>query len=155
MANSLENIAFSSMPGDKIQIKMEFTEQAPDPKIFTIDVPARIVLDFKDTDLKLNKKKQTIGVGMARSIKAVESQGRTRVVVNLTSLTEYKTKTKDNILYLTLNKTNTTGNKYASKQSVRDIDFKRGSKGEGHIIINFNENIENITLKDEGGKNHC
>jgi type IV pilus assembly protein PilQ len=152
MANSLENIAFSSMPGDKIQIKMEFTEQAPDPKIFTIDVPARIVLDFKDTDLKLNKKKQTIGVGMARSIKAVESQGRTRVVVNLTSLTEYKTKTKDNILYLTLNKTNTTGNKYASKQSVRDIDFKRGSKGEGHIIINFNENIENITLKDEGEK---
>ena len=152
MANSLENIAFSSMPGDKIQIKMEFSEQAPDPKIFTIDVPARIVLDFKDTDLKLNKKKQAIGVGMARSIKAVESQGRTRVVVNLTSLTEYKTKTKDNILYLTLNKANTTGNKYASKQSVRDIDFKRGSKGEGHIIINFNENIENITLKDEGEK---
>jgi len=152
MANSLENIAFSSMPGDKIQIKMEFSEQAPNPKIFTIDVPARIVLDFKDTDLKLNKKKQAIGVGMARSIKAVESQGRTRVVVNLTSLTEYKTKTKDNILYLTLNKANTTGNKYASKQSVRDIDFKRGSKGEGHIIINFNENIENITLKDEGEK---
>ncbi|MFK5893218.1 MAG: type IV pilus secretin PilQ [Pseudomonadota bacterium] len=152
IANSLENIAFSSMPGDKIQIKMEFSEQAPDPKIFTIDVPARIVLDFKDTSLKLKKKKQRIGVGMARSVKAVESQGRTRVVVNLTSLTDYKTRIKNNILYLTLNKGNVGSNKYATQQSIRDIDFRRGSNGEGHIIISFNNKIDNITLRDKGGK---
>jgi len=150
LANSLENVSFSSMPGDKIQIKMEFSEQAPDPKIFTIDVPARIVLSFKETDLKLKKKKVTIGVGMARSVNAVESQGNTRVVVNLTSLTDYKTKVKGHILYLTLNKTNSAGNKYAETQTVRDIDFRRGSNGEGHVIISFNDKVNNITLKDEG-----
>jgi len=152
LANSLENVSFSSMPGDKIQIKMEFSEQAPDPKIFTIDVPARIVLSFKETDLKLKKKKVTIGVGMARSVNAVESQGNTRVVVNLTSLTDYKTKVKGHILYLTLNKTNSAGNKYAETQTVRDIDFRRGSNGEGHVIISFNDKVNNITLKDEGEK---
>jgi len=152
LANSLENVSFSSMPGDKIQIKMEFSEQAPDPKIFTIDVPARIVLSFKETDLKLKKKKVTIGVGMARSVNTVESQGNTRVVVNLTSLTDYKTKVKGHILYLTLNKTNSAGNKYAETQTVRDIDFRRGSNGEGHVIISFNDKVNNITLKDEGEK---
>jgi len=152
MANSLENIDFSSMPGDKIQIKMEFSEQAPDPKIFTIDVPARIVLSFKETDLELKKKKITIGVGMARSINAVESQGNTRVVINLTTLTDYKTKIKGHILYLTLNKTSSAGNKYAETQTVRDIDFRRGSNGEGHVIISFNDKVNNITLKDEGEK---
>jgi type IV pilus assembly protein PilQ len=152
MANSLENIAFSSMPGDKIQIKMEFSEQAPDPKIFTIDVPARIVMSFKGIDLKLKKKKMSIGVGMARSINAVESQGNTRVVVNLTSLTDYQTKAKGHILYLILNKTSSAGNKYAETQTVRDIDFRRGSNGEGHVIISFNDKVNNITLKDEGEK---
>ncbi len=150
--NSLENIAFSSMPGDKIQIKIEFAESAPIPKIFTIDVPARIVLDFDATKLKLKKKKQSIGVGLARSIKAVESQGRTRVVVNLTSLTDYKIKKQDNILLLTLNKASKSGNKYADKQSIRDIDFRRGNDGEGHIIITFNDKVNGITLKDKGEK---
>ncbi len=152
IANNLQNIDFSSMPGDKIQIKMEFSEKPVNPRIFTIDVPARIVLDFIDTSLKIKKKKKTIGVGLTRSIKAVESQGRTRVVINQTSLTEYKTRINGNVLYLILDKTSDMGNKYASKQSVRDIDFRRGKNGEGHIIISFNTDIENITLKDEGEK---
>jgi type IV pilus assembly protein PilQ len=150
--NNLENLSFSSMPGDKIQIQIKFSEAAPEPKIFTIDVPARIVLDFNHTALNLKKKKLNIGVGMARSVKVVESQGRTRLVVNLTAMTDYQTRIKKNVLYLTLNKAGKSSNKYAPKQAVSDIDFRRGKDGEGNIIISFNEKVDNITLKDEGEK---
>lgn len=32
--NSLKNMSFSSMPGDKIQIKMDFSEMVPDRSPF-------------------------------------------------------------------------------------------------------------------------
>ncbi len=154
MANTLERLSYSSMPGDKVQIKMDFSQPVVDPKLFTIDVPARIVLDFKGVKLKLNKKKHNIGIGLARSIRAVEAQGKTRVVVNLVSLTSYETRIKNNSLYLTLNKAGTTSKtrKYGQQNSIRDIDFRRGGEGEGHIIINFDNDVGDVNLRSEAQK---
>jgi type IV pilus assembly protein PilQ len=152
-ANNLENISFASMPGDKIQIKLEFSQAAPEPELFTIDVPARIVLDFNNINLKTKNKKVNIGVGAARSVKAVESQGRTRVVVNMVSLPKYSTKIKDNVLFLTLNKIGSQSSSLIDGgAAVRDIDFRRGGDGEGHVIITFSDDVADINIKDEGEK---
>ncbi|MBF0266781.1 MAG: AMIN domain-containing protein, partial [Gammaproteobacteria bacterium] len=71
-ANTLDKIDFSSMPGDKLQIKMQFNNKAPNPTIFTIDNPARLVLDFKNLSINDAEANQKIDVGNVSTIKAVE-----------------------------------------------------------------------------------
>jgi len=151
--NVLENISYSSMPGDKIQIQLHFSSHAPDPGVFTIDSPARIVLDFEQVSLKLKQKKRTIGLGLARSVKAVESRGRTRVVINLVTLTDYNTEKNGNTLLITLNKVGQSqAGKFSQQKTIQDIDFRRGKDGEANILIKFTTPVENISIKDEGEK---
>ena len=102
-AATLDDIKFTSLPGDRVQIIMKLSEpMASDPLSFTIDNPARIALDFPGTALKVPAKVQNIGVGKAQSVAAVEADGRTRVVVNLAQLVPYEVKTAGNTVMVTL-----------------------------------------------------
>jgi len=44
--NQLKDIQFSTLPGDRLQIRFVFTGAAVEPKVFHTDNPARIVLDL-------------------------------------------------------------------------------------------------------------
>ncbi|MBI5617490.1 MAG: type IV pilus secretin PilQ [Gammaproteobacteria bacterium] len=103
LAATLEDIKFTSLPGDRVQIALKLSEpMTSDPLSFTIDNPARIALDFPGTELKVPSKVQNIGVGKAQSVVAVEADGRTRVVVNLAQLVPYEVKTAGNTVTVTL-----------------------------------------------------
>lgn len=53
---SLENISFVALPGDRFEVKMSFSDSPPAPEGYTIDSPARIVLDLPGvtSDLREN-----------------------------------------------------------------------------------------------------
>lgn len=152
--NMLEDVSFASIPGDKVQIVLHFSETAPQPKVFTIDTPSRIALDLPETALSLTKKRQTIGIGLVRSIAAVSSGDRSRVVLNLVSLTSYATKIDGNNIIITLNEAAGGGRVAAAADNngVTDIDFRIGDEGEGNIILSFARQPETINMKQERGK---
>ncbi|HSH29992.1 MAG TPA: AMIN domain-containing protein, partial [Thiohalobacter sp.] len=81
--NALQGVDVSSLPGNKVQITLNMAEPTDKPLSFTIDNPARIALDLPNTSNQLGTKSQNIGVGLAKSLTAIEAQGRTRVVFNL------------------------------------------------------------------------
>ena len=82
VAATLDDISFSSLPGDRVQIKIRLSDPVDgDPLSFTIDNPARIAIDLPGTTLNLVNRTQTIGVGNTESVTAVQAEGRTRVVV--------------------------------------------------------------------------
>ena len=102
-AATLDDISYSSLPGDRVQVDLKLSEPLQgEPLNFTIDNPARIVLDFPDTSLNLGNKNQSIGVGAAHSISAVEAAGRTRVVLNLVKPVGYEMAVQGNNVVLTL-----------------------------------------------------
>ena len=149
-SNMLEDISFASIPGDKVQVVLKFSETAPEPGTFTIDSPARIALDFPGTGVALERKRQTIGIGLARSVTAVAAGGRTRVVLNLVALTKYSTEIDGNNVVITLDEAKVSSSTVSlSRNTVRDIDFRLGDEGEGNIIIYFAEQPENVNLKQE------
>ena len=149
-SNMLEDISFASIPGDKVQVVLQFSETAPEPGTFTIDTPARIALDFPDTGVALEKKRQTIGIGMARSITAVAAGGRTRVVLNMVALTKYSTEIIDNKVVITLDEANVSRSTASlGRNTIRDIDFRLGDEGEGNIIVSFADQPKNVNLKQE------
>jgi hypothetical protein len=88
--NTLQAVDFAALPGNKAQITLTLSQAAATPLSFTIDNPARIALDFPNTNNGLTDRSQAIGIGMAESMTVVEAQGRTRVVVNLVDMVPYE-----------------------------------------------------------------
>ena len=77
-AVTLEDISYSVLPGERVQLKIELSEAMQgEPLSFTIDNPARIALDFPNTSLGSGaSKNQSIDVGVAHSVSAVETLAR-------------------------------------------------------------------------------
>ena len=88
-AATLDDITFSTLAGDQLEVTLHMSGVIPEYGSFTIDNPARIALDLPGTDSKLKTKVMDVGVGLARTISTVEAGGRTRVVINLARLTQY------------------------------------------------------------------
>ncbi|MEJ2396818.1 MAG: type IV pilus secretin PilQ [Gammaproteobacteria bacterium] len=150
-ASTLNKITYTTKPGDLVEITLHMQGAVPKPGSFTIDQPARIALDLPGTTNALVQKHINVGVGVTRSITAVEAGGRTRVVVDLTRLVPYKTRVVGNNIVLAIgaqggngvassgssNKTfNAAG---ASGDTVENVTFRRGSNGSGRVVITVSD----------------
>lgn len=167
-ANTLQDISYSTLPGDRVELTFKFSEPASEPLSFTIDDPARIALDFANTDNGLKERTVPIGIGVTRSVTAVDAKGRTRVVINLAQLVGYQTRVQGNEVVVALG-TNMADDNFeipaassASKapaasttpgeQRVTNVDFRRGGNGEARILINLSDPRIPVDLRDQQGE---
>ena len=175
-AVKVENIEFSSLPGDKIEIRMQFDDTPPTPTGYTIEQPARIALDLKGVISGLSSKYHTLGSGNARSVTVVEAGDRTRVIVSLTELVSYSTRVEGNNLMILVGKQDSGGfvstdstvegaldspnvdspNVNSGESSddpvIEEIDFRRGEDGEGRVIVRLSNPGSGVDVSSEGGK---
>ena len=82
----LEAINVQPLPGQQVELRLHLSGPAPEPMAFTIDDPARISLDLPNTTLALESRRQDANVGPLTTVLAAEANGRTRVVLNLSSM---------------------------------------------------------------------
>ena len=166
--NQLSDIKVSSLPDDQVEITLEFSSAPAEPLAFTTDNPARIALDFADTDLSIKDRFQDINIGQTKSISSVQSKGRTRVVVNLNSLQEYQTKRVGNSFVLRIgdnaqnfmadasetNASQVMQPTAASRgtDSIDLIDFRRGDNNAGRVLISLSDPDTPISLVESGGR---
>lgn len=155
LARELIGLDYSVMTGNSVQLVFTFNEPATEPRTFTIDEPARIALDFANTENKLQQRNFQVGIGNIQNIISAASKDRTRVVLNLTQKTDFVTSVSGNQLTLTLagsagetvaasftsaadaGTTSTTTTLPGIAKGITNIDFKRGTNGEGRIIIDL------------------
>jgi type IV pilus assembly protein PilQ len=165
-AAQLENIEVSTLPGDRVQLRLKLDGPAPDPVAFAIDNPARVAVDLTGTTIALRERRRDVGVGAVRSVAAAEAQGRTRVVVNLAEMVGYEARAEGDSVIIVLG----TGGGAAvasaqaasvatprSSAAARDrrlqsIDFRRGDLGEGRIIVKLGDPSTAVNVREEGGK---
>ena len=95
---------YSSLLGDKAQITVTFSASIEQPNSFSIDEPARVVLDFTGVKNQLNKKTQAINIGATSSISTVEAGDRTRMVINLLQKVPYTIEHNGNKVVITIDK---------------------------------------------------
>jgi type IV pilus assembly protein PilQ len=100
--NTLQDISFTALPSNKVQLRLTLTNTATVPNTFTIDVPPRLVLDFPNTKLALPSKSIMIGIGAVRSVSAVEADNRTRVVFNFDRKVTYDLKLRANTVLVNM-----------------------------------------------------
>ncbi|PXF63958.1 type IV pilus secretin PilQ [Kangiella spongicola] len=161
-ASQLQSIDYNVLPGDKVMVRMSYSDTPPMPQEFTTSNPARISMDFSGVGSSLGYKTKDIGVGAVGSITAIEAQDRTRVVINLSELVAFNSQIQGNDYLVTLesgtapamtsNKSNTSSS-YTSSSSNYDIeavDFRRGTSGEGRVLVNLGAANVNVDLRQEG-----
>lgn len=100
LAVSLTDFQALALSGDRTQLELTFDGPAPTPVGYSIENPARISLDFRDTDSLLENRYVQIGTGNTRNAAIVSSGGRTRVVLSLSSLVPYATAVSGNTVQI-------------------------------------------------------
>src|SRR5690606_2771102 len=86
----------SQLPGEKFEVRMAFASVPPEPKSYTIEKPARIVLDFPDVVSALKERRFPLAVDNGQSALVLTTEGRTRLVLNLNQLSSYVTRAEGN-----------------------------------------------------------
>jgi type IV pilus assembly protein PilQ len=166
--NSIESVQYSTLPGNRLQITLKLSEPAVKPLSFTIDDPARIAFDFANTTSQLPKRSQPIGIGIAQSMVAISTKTKTRVILNLTEVVPYQVTTQGNDVLITLDNeatgvafesntpTTATANSASrfsdTPRGIENIDFRRGEKGEGRVVIKLTESNIPTDISEEFGK---
>lgn len=174
----LQSLDFTTLPGDNLQIDMALSGPAFTPKVFHTENPARIAMDLPGVANALEKKQIPVNVGGAESIQAIAATSRTRVVINLTQLSPYDIRAEGNHIIVVLRKgamglqqaaaksaasrpvddealpveTNARSVKASGDSGILNIDFRRGEKGVGRLLITLANPKTIADIREEGRK---
>jgi len=166
--NRLQDIQVQSLPGQRVELKLIMSEAAPEPLAFTIENPARIALDLPDTALGLTSRRRDVNLGPLNTVLTAEANGRTRVVLNLGSMVEYKTVRSGNMVIVTLgggddysagstqfaSAPSSDSRSYAApgSRAISSVDFRRTRDGGGRVVINLTDPSTPVDIRQEGGR---
>nr|WP_117315090.1 type IV pilus secretin PilQ [Chromatocurvus halotolerans] len=165
---SVTDIEFSSRPGGKFELRLGFDQAPPtDLKSYTIEKPARIAIDFPDTASRLDRKRYSLSYGNATGAMVLEAGDRTRLVINLVKLAPYETRVEGNSLFVTVGE-DSQGNYFkpgsdpnrvqtrveevlSVKSTIRDLQFQRGTEGEGRLVLELSDPSVDVNVFSERG----
>jgi len=163
-ANELTDIQVQVLAGNKIELQLEMSGEAPEPLTFTIDEPARIALDLPDTASGLESRRRDIGEGVLDTILVAEAGNRTRVVLNLDTLVGYETRREGNNIFVVLESSLKTdavmfataiqedeaSDAAKADAAIENVDFRRTETGGGRIIVKLSESSVPVDVRQEG-----
>src|SRR5690606_31119695 len=168
---SLRAIDVQPLTGQRLELRLQTDGPAPQPTSFTIDDPARIAIDLPDTTLGTSRR-QDVNLGPLRNIQTAESNGRTRVVLNLNAMVPYDTRVDGNTVYVVLGQSAsvTQAATFAGQpastamgvlprsaaasgpRSIDNIDFRRGPDGAGQVVVQLTDPRTTVDVREEGGR---
>lgn len=167
-AVTLQNIDYSSLPENRMEIRLTFDGQPPEVKGYSIEKPARIALDMQGVSSALKNKHHNLGTGNARSLTVVEARDRTRLIINQIQLTGYDTSVEGNSLVIMLGEKKRSAQTMASggadsgdasptvssgdKSVIRSVDFHRAEEGGGRIVVTLGDPAIPVDVREEGGQ---
>jgi type IV pilus assembly protein PilQ len=154
--NAIESISANQMGGNVvIRVAMK---KAPKglPIGFSITNPSRIALDFTGTTNATGKTAQDLNLGDVRGVNVVQAGTRTRLVLNLKRALNYAAAIDGRNVILTVEGSGgpaqavdtaglpvqaaaapAAGADPRAAQVLRDLDFRRGSNGEGRVVVDL------------------
>ncbi|AVR98725.1 type IV pilus secretin PilQ [Pseudoduganella armeniaca] len=165
--NAIESVT-ANQQGSNVIVRIAL-DQAPDqlPIGFAITNPPRIALDFGKTTNGTGKTSQDMEVGDLRSVNVVQAGERSRLVFNLKRPLNYATAIDGKNVILTIDASGGTATavdsrglpaakapapavKAAARPTLRDLDFRRGSNGEGRIVVDLPGNQVAVDVRQGG-----
>lgn len=172
---AVEKVEFAALPGNQMEIRLDFNGVPPEPTGYAIQQPARIALDVVGAKSVLESKHHNLGTGNARSMTVVEARDRTRVIINLNELVGYSTRVEGNSLVVRIGDDRqqaeavvvaganapASGEPAGQASGLRGsvagrgivgIDFRRRPDGEGQVVVSLSQPSIPVDVRQEGGR---
>lgn len=169
---ALKDASFVSLPGSKIEVRLDFDVAPPVPKAYMIENPPRLVMDFWGAQNGMDTKTLSVKSGDVDSLHFAESGGRLRIVTSLTGSAGYKTYSENNSLFIEIGgqpADSVVGQVSAPDSSagvpqqgprmpakeddrtrVRGIDFHRLEGDRGRVTIDLSDSQAGLDIVEEG-----
>ncbi|MDR2925201.1 MAG: type IV pilus secretin PilQ [Azoarcus sp.] len=178
-AASLNSIKSLNVADDGGMLYVRLTTKTPlkaTPASFTVANPPRIAFDFPGVANETGQSVQSVERGDLRSVNIVQVGNRTRMVLNMSRLLSYDTRVDGNTLTIALTQGGNAANAprpathaaapatrpvasaavvpmpIALGSSVNDINFRRGERGEGRVIVKLSNANVSSDVRQQGGK---
>ena len=168
LSNQIEGLEVAEQGGTlyvRLTLKEPLTAVPPS---FSVANPARIAFDFAGTANGLGRNVQAIDQGDLRSANIVQAGDRTRLVLNLVRMSPYETRVEGRDVIVAISPVNvqaarasvaseSRGNfaeapvAAASAFAVRDINFRRGTEGDGRVVVDLSSADTGIDIRQQGG----
>jgi type IV pilus assembly protein PilQ len=163
-AINLDDIVFSELPGGKVEIKASFSGKPDIPKGYSIQRPARIVLDLPNVNSALSQKKYALDLGNLKTAVVLTAKERTRLILNLVSIVSYSSRVENNELIIVVGdqakatvstkastplvvekvkssapttSAPTSSGPISSRNEITEIDFRRDENGAGTLLLSL------------------
>ncbi|MEH8021745.1 MULTISPECIES: type IV pilus secretin PilQ [Rheinheimera] len=156
----LYDIKYNPLLTGETEIEFIFDEELyADPSIQVFNEPARIELFFNDSDYEEKLKEVMIDKsGVKRVVSEFEGEGF-KTVIYLDYLKIYRTRVKGNVFYIHISD-NPTSDSIGQAADVKPtyinrinaIDFRRGDKGEGRVLVFLRDNTAAVDVRERLGK---
>jgi type IV pilus assembly protein PilQ len=163
---ALQSIQVQQLPHAQMQLALHLSGPAPKPLSFTMDHPARIVIDLPGTQLALPSNRVRVKSGGLETVLAAATRRRARVVLNLDSMVAYRLQRRGDEILITLGAGATHAAAAATVAAsstavsagistpweIRHISFRRSTNGGGRILVRLSNSHIPVNLRQVGNQ---
>lgn len=164
-ANAIESIS-ANQQGANVVLNIAMRE-APGklPLGFAITNPSRVALDFGATANATGKSSHDVNLGDLRSVNVIQAGERTRLVLNLKRTVSYSAAISGKSILVTVDGAGAgaaasqpvqtaavADTRAASRPQLRNLDFRRGSNGEGRVVVDLPNSQTAVDVRQLGNR---
>lgn len=163
---TLQRVVYSKLAGDRIQINLITDKPVADPGSFSTNNPPRIALDFFGMKRAITENTIKVGKGAVDSLSVVETDDRTRLVINLVDSAPYEMEaTADGYAITIANPSNDKSIALSrapkpfvkkpdivSENQITNIDFRRSPADGAKITVDLTDDAISADLREQSGE---
>lgn len=170
--NAIQSINSSQQGGTDV-VRIELSEPLSAlPQGFAVQTPPRIAIDLPGVANAIGRNSVELNQGILRSATVAQAGDRTRLVLNLKQAANYQAQLQGKTLLLFVAPgaidpavmaaapaaaaataaapTHFAESLNTTPQSLRNIDFRRGSDGAGRVIVDLPSNQVGVDIRQQG-----
>ena len=152
-----------------VNVDLRFSGGVPELRSYRLAAPPRVTLDLADTQNGLDSRRLTFNSRGVEQITALEGNGRTRLVVNLTEPQTFTSRVLDDRLRITFASdassesdtsltpsprptasASSAGLETDEGPQIENIDFRRGADGAGRLLVTFDREGVEANVREGG-----
>ncbi len=169
--NAIQSISSSQQSGTEV-VRVELAEALTAvPNGFAVQAPPRIAIDLPGVTNGLGRSNVEINLGNLRSVSVAQAGDRSRLVLNLKAASGYRALLQGKALLLILENPGAAmavlpaaasaaeaagptvqfaAPQNTTSQTLRDIDFRRGTDGAGRVIVSLPSTQVGVDIRQQG-----
>lgn len=165
----LYDVRYNPISNSETELQLVFDEQLNlEPKVSVLNDPARLELFFSGAEFEESLQQLKVNKAGIKQIKSTMVKDGFIVTIEMDQLKLYKTKVKNNLVYLQISENPIYDDSESSKSSksseqrtgqltqhinrIQSIDFRRGEKGEAKVLVFLETSQAAIDVQERGGK---